>query len=97
MCSATEFEHQDWLGTERARTNVTGTADVGTYFSLPYGDGYAATGSDDDPYHFATLDRDTTVNEDAQFCECSDMARPLLLPRLQPGEGERKRATPCIG
>ena len=31
----------------------------GSYTSLPFGDGYQATGADEDPYHFAALDQDS--------------------------------------
>ena len=51
------FQHQDWVGTERARTTYNGTVE-GTFSSLPYGDGLTVTGSDMDPYHFAGLDAD---------------------------------------
>jgi len=80
----TEFEHQDWLGTERSRTNVSGTA-VGTYSSLPFGDGYSNTGNDLDPYHFATLDQDNTADEHAQFREYSNMAGRWFSPDPYPG------------
>jgi RHS repeat-associated protein len=68
----TEFEHQDYLGTERARTQVNGI--LGTYTSLPFGDGYGASCCDWDPYHFGTLDQDNSANEHAQFREYSNMA-----------------------
>ncbi|MBS1821912.1 MAG: hypothetical protein JST61_08055 [Acidobacteria bacterium] len=51
------YQHQDWLGTERARTNASGAVE-GTYQSLPFGDGFASSGTDNDAYHFALLDRD---------------------------------------
>src|SRR5215472_9123821 len=51
------FQHQDWLGTERARTDYSGSVE-GTFTSLPFGDGYSFSGSDNDPYHSVTLDKD---------------------------------------
>ncbi len=75
----TEFEHQDWLGTERSRTAVNGTV-LGTYTSLPFGDGYNASCCDWDTYHFATLDQDNSANEHAQFREYSNMAGRWFSP-----------------
>lgn len=61
------FQHQDWLGTERLRTSYNGAAEA-TFTSLPFGDGQTASGSDQDPYHFATLDSDSeTTTDHAQF------------------------------
>ena len=56
------FEHQDWLGTERARTTYNGSLQS-TFASLPFGDGLAASGNDWDPHHFAGLDRDLQAIE----------------------------------
>jgi hypothetical protein len=36
--SATHFEHQDWLGSERVRTSYNGAVE-GSYTNLPFGDG----------------------------------------------------------
>ena len=53
-----QYEHQDWLGTERLRTRYDGSVD-GSFVSLPFGDGIGVTsGIDNDPYHFAGLDYD---------------------------------------
>ncbi len=61
------YQHGDYTGTVRARTNDTGGME-GTYFSLPFGDGYRANGSDDNASHFAELDRDAdTGNHQATF------------------------------
>jgi len=61
------FQHQDWLGTERTRTTYNGSVE-GTYTSLPFGDGYAPSGSDQDPYHYAQLDYDSeTATSHAQY------------------------------
>jgi RHS repeat-associated protein len=67
-----EFEHQDWLGTERARTSTSGPA-TQSFGSLPFGDGgpqrqvfvagveddytYNAPEGDWSPYHFAGYDQ----------------------------------------
>ncbi|MGH9585787.1 MAG: RHS repeat domain-containing protein [Acidobacteriaceae bacterium] len=55
--SQTYFDHPDWEGTERMRTTYNGNVD-GSFSSLPFGDGYAASGTDRDPYHFAMMDKD---------------------------------------
>jgi RHS repeat-associated protein len=65
---AAHFQHQDWLGTERLRTDHAGNAE-GTFKSLPFGDNQTtASGSDLDPFHFASLDYDAETNtHHAQF------------------------------
>jgi RHS repeat-associated protein len=89
------FSHHDWLGTERMRTNYQGNL-AGTYSSLPFGDGYSATGLpygegyssnglDDDPYRFAGLDKDYYGSSDsgtdhAQYRQYSDLAGSWLSP-----------------
>jgi RHS repeat-associated protein len=62
------FQHQDWLGTERMRTTYTGSVE-GSFSSLPFGDLQAtASGTDLDPYHYASLDYDTeTTTDHAQY------------------------------
>jgi RHS repeat-associated protein len=61
------FQHQDWLGTERVRTTYNGGVE-GTYTSLPFGDAQNPSGSDLDPYHYASLDYDSeTTTDHAQF------------------------------
>ncbi|MBZ5597357.1 MAG: RHS repeat-associated core domain-containing protein [Acidobacteriia bacterium] len=55
----TNFAFTDWLGTERARTQVNGTR-CETIVSLPFGDGQVATGScDPTPLHFTGKERDS--------------------------------------
>jgi RHS repeat-associated protein len=73
----TYFDHQDYLGTERIRTDYTG-ATVDVYRSLPWGDGYSPQingtepDSDQDNLHFAGLDQDAeTTTEHAQFRQYS--------------------------
>ena len=69
---ATHFEHQDWLGTERMRTSYNGGV-VGSYTSLPFGDGYAASGADWDANHYAQLDQDLeSGTAHAQFRQYSN-------------------------
>jgi RHS repeat-associated protein len=61
------FEQQDWLGTERVRTEYKGAV-VSNYASLAFGDGFSASGTDEDPYHFAGTDRDSeSATDHAQF------------------------------
>src|SRR5947199_82236 len=56
----TYFNHADGLGTERARSNVSGTR-CETITSLPFGDGQTTGGScgDPSPDHFTGKERDT--------------------------------------
>src|SRR5215469_12090362 len=74
------FQHQDWLGTERIRTNSSGATEA-SFASLPFGDGFSYSGSDDDPYHFAQLDQDTESNtQHAQFRNYSSTQGRWLSP-----------------
>jgi RHS repeat-associated protein len=54
------FTHADWLGTERARTTVTGSL-CETISSLAFGDGMSTSGScgDPSPMHFTGKERDS--------------------------------------
>jgi RHS repeat-associated protein len=54
------YDHSDWLGTERARTNLSGAA-CETIVSLPFGDGQTVAGScgDISPMHFTGKERDS--------------------------------------
>jgi RHS repeat-associated protein len=54
------YDHADWLGTERARTDLSGTA-CEKIASLPFGDGQTITGTcgDISPRHFTGKERDT--------------------------------------
>jgi RHS repeat-associated protein len=56
----TYFNHADWLGTERARSDMTG-AMCETITSLPFGDGQATSGAcgDPSPNHFTGKERDS--------------------------------------
>ena len=74
------FQHQDWLGTERIRTNYSGATEA-SFASLPFGDSFSSSGSDNDPYHFAQLDHDTESNTDhAQFRNYSSTQGRWLSP-----------------
>lgn len=74
------FQHQDLLGTERMRTASDGSV-VGTYQSLPYGDGFTGSGADYNPYHFAGLDRDSeSGTEHAQFRQYTAMSGRWMSP-----------------
>jgi RHS repeat-associated protein len=55
----TFFNFSDWLGTERARTAVSGT-NCETITSLPFGDGQSTSGvcADAGPIHFTGKERD---------------------------------------
>lgn len=56
----TYFNHADWLGTERMRTNMS-AASCETVTSLPFGDGQTTSGScgDPSPMHFTGKERDS--------------------------------------
>jgi RHS repeat-associated protein len=62
----TFFDHGDWLSTERARTNSTGSV-CETISSLPFGDNQVDSDScvDVSPMHFTGKERDTESNLDA--------------------------------
>jgi RHS repeat-associated protein len=67
----TIFENQDWLGTERMRTNANGSLQ-NDFASLPFGDGLSG-GSDTDSAHFAGLDHDAeSLTDHAQFRQYSE-------------------------
>jgi RHS repeat-associated protein len=77
---STHFQHQDLLGTERLRTNAAGVTES-TYSSLPFGDGFAKPGTDDDANHFANLDHDTeTDTHHAQFRQYSSTQGRWMSP-----------------
>jgi RHS repeat-associated protein len=76
----TYFNHVDWLGTERARTTVTGAL-YETCTSLPFGDGLSCSGSDPSPLHFTGLQRDwETVTDHAWFRQYSSLQGRWLTP-----------------
>jgi RHS repeat-associated protein len=61
----TYFHHSDWLGTERARSNMSVMA-CETIISLPFGDGQATAGNcgDSSPMHFTGKERDSESSLD---------------------------------
>ena len=77
--NAAHFQIQDWEGTERMQTSYNGAVE-GTYSSLPYGDGYSASGTDDDAYHYAMLDQDNSSDDHAMFREYSNMTGRWMSP-----------------
>ena len=56
----TYFNHADWLGTERVRTDKTGVS-CETITSLPFGDAQTTSGAcgDPSPMHFTGKERDS--------------------------------------
>ena len=56
------FESTDWLGTVRLRTSAYGTVE-GSYGSLPFGDGFTESGSDDNLLHYTGFDADVAPSE----------------------------------
>ena len=59
--STTYFNHVDWLGTVRMRSNVSG-APMETYTSLSFGDALSGVGVS--PVHFTGAERDTETSLD---------------------------------
>lgn len=53
------FEYQDWVGTERMRTDLNGSTTVSSFSSLPFGEPNLTTGSDLITSHFTGLDQDS--------------------------------------
>lgn len=89
---STHFQHQDWLGTERAGTSASGAVES-TVASLPFGDGYATTGIDWDWYHFAGLDHDgESGTEHATFRQMSSTQGRWMSP--DPYQGSYDAANP---
>ena len=82
----TFFDHQDWQGTERIRTNYQGQVAETTY-SLPFGDAYSENEylsfGDWDRVHFGGLDHDSeSYTEHAQFRQYSSTQGRWLAPDL---------------
>ncbi len=78
------FQHQDWLGTERVRTDYAG-AIADTDVSMPFGDFFGETFSEayanQDNNHFAGLERDTETSTDhAQFRQYSESQGNWMSP-----------------
>ncbi len=85
--STTYFQHQDYLGTERMRTNDSGAV-AASFTSLPWGDGYAGSipdaGAGQETFQFAGMDQDTSsaypISEHAQFRQYSYIQGRWLSP-----------------
>jgi RHS repeat-associated protein len=85
----TYFDHQDYLGTERVRTNSAG-ASVATFTTLPWGDGgtttFGGNGAVQDNSDFAGLDFDQASGTDhAQFRNYSPAQGRWLAPEPYDG------------
>jgi RHS repeat-associated protein len=63
----TYFEQADWEGTQRILTDYAGNL-LSQYKSNPFGDGYSASGQDDNSLHYGYLEHDAVSgSEHAQF------------------------------
>ena len=63
----TRFQHSDWVGTQRVLTDYAGNV-LSQYKSNPFGDGYTASGQDDNSLHYGQLEHDAASgSEHAQF------------------------------
>jgi len=87
----TYFDHADWLGTERARSNVSG-AQCETITSLPFGDGMSTAGScaDVTPLHFTGKERDPERGQGRSGCPGFSRNSRLLPPKRSLMESVRK-------
>uniref|UniRef100_E6QP30 RHS repeat-associated core domain-containing protein n=1 Tax=mine drainage metagenome TaxID=410659 RepID=E6QP30_9ZZZZ len=61
------------------QTSYTGAVES-TYTSLPFGDGYSASGGDIDAYHFAGQDQDSSASDHAWFRQYSNMTGRWFSP-----------------
>ncbi|MGC2163148.1 MAG: RHS repeat-associated core domain-containing protein [Silvibacterium sp.] len=80
----TYFEHPDWLGTTRLRTDYLGNV-AATFTSLPFGDGTTPTINETDGAqeytHFAMLDLDNESDTDhAQFRQYGNIQGRWMSP-----------------
>ncbi len=81
----TQFEHQNWLGTERVRTTYNGAVAM-SIDSLPWADGHTPSGDNGDQHDFALMDRDLEDNtEHAQFRQYSTNLGRWQSPDLYSG------------
>jgi hypothetical protein len=72
----TYFEQADWEGTQRVLTDYAGNV-LSDYKSNPFGDGYSASGQDDNSLHYGYLEHDAVSgSEHAQFRAAVTAARP---------------------
>lgn len=92
------YNHSDWLGTERAQINLSGTA-CEKIASLPFGDGQtvASTCGDISPMHFTGKERDTESGLDnfgarynassmGRFMTPDWAAKPISVPYAKFGD-----------
>ena len=76
----TQFEHQNWLGTERVRTTYNGAVAI-SIASLPWADQHTPAGDNGDQHDFAGTDRDLETNsEHARFRQFSTNLGRWLSP-----------------
>ncbi len=80
----TYFQHQDWMGTERMRTDYAGAV-ADTDVSLPFGDAFSESFSEayanQDNNHFAGLEWDTeTLTDHAQFRQYAELQGNWMSP-----------------
>jgi RHS repeat-associated protein len=81
----TQFEHQNWLGTERLRTSYNGAVAL-SIDSLPWADGHTPSGDNGDQHDFALMDRDLEDNtEHAQYRQYSTNLGRWQSPDLYDG------------
>ncbi len=80
-----QFEHQNWLGTERLRTTYNGGVAL-SLSSLPWGDGLSPSGDDGDQHDFELMDRDLEDNtEHAQYRQYSTNLGRWMSPDVYNG------------
>jgi RHS repeat-associated protein len=109
VSSTTFFNHSDWLGTERVRTDISG-ATCESITSLPFGDGQGTTGScgDTSPLHFTSKERDSETGLDefgaryfssslGRFATPDWAARPTTVPYAQFGNPQSLNLYSYVG
>ncbi|MDE1161933.1 MAG: hypothetical protein PW792_08295 [Acidobacteriaceae bacterium] len=89
--SGLHFQHQDHLGTARVQTTSAGAVE-GSYSSLPFGDGYTASGVDQDPGHYTGLDSNNDGTVHAMFRDYSPLSGTWTSP--DPYSGSYNAANP---
>jgi RHS repeat-associated protein len=76
----TQFEHQNWLGTERVRTTYNGGVAI-SIASLPWADDHTPSGDNGDQHDFALMDRDLEdSSEHAQYRQYSTNLGRFMSP-----------------
>jgi RHS repeat-associated protein len=85
IAGQTQFEHQNWLGTERVRTTYNGGVAI-SIASLPWADGHTPSGDNGDQHDFALMDRDLEdSSEHAQYRQFSTNVGRWQSPDLYTG------------